>query len=147
MWDSIKGLCWCNFTVTGKDFGCEMWVIGWTWCHQPVWALTNLAGSVVSGGGRETWKTVESVVTLTLLLLQASAQNMKPGGGGGLPRTNPPTQKPPSPPMSGKGTLGYVPALPGVEATASGPAPGWLVQVFSRAWVSGSPSAPPEVRQ
>ncbi|XP_070786708.1 abl interactor 2b isoform X29 [Enoplosus armatus] len=38
---------------------------------------------------------------------QASAQNMKAGGGGGgLPRTNPPTQKPPSPPMSGKGTLG-----------------------------------------
>ncbi|KAM3850780.1 abl interactor 2-like isoform 6-T6 [Diretmus argenteus] len=36
---------------------------------------------------------------------QASAQNMK-GGGGGLPRTNPPTQKPPSPPMTGKGTLG-----------------------------------------
>uniref|UniRef100_A0A8C9XF01 Abl-interactor 2b n=1 Tax=Sander lucioperca TaxID=283035 RepID=A0A8C9XF01_SANLU len=36
----------------------------------------------------------------------ASAQNMKAGGGGGLPRTNPPTQKPPSPPMSGKGTLG-----------------------------------------
>ena len=29
-------------------------------------------------------------------------------GGGALPRTNPPTQKPPSPPMSGKGTLGYV---------------------------------------
>ncbi|KAF7230069.1 transcript variant X1 [Nothobranchius furzeri] len=40
-----------------------------------------------------------------LTLLQASAQNMK-AGGGGLPRTNPPTQKPPSPPMSGKGTLG-----------------------------------------
>ncbi|XP_056884748.1 abl interactor 2b isoform X7 [Takifugu flavidus] len=37
---------------------------------------------------------------------KASAQNMKTGGGGGLPRTNPPTQKPPSPPMSGKGTLG-----------------------------------------
>nr|XP_061802561.1 abl interactor 2-like isoform X20 [Nerophis lumbriciformis] len=37
---------------------------------------------------------------------QASAQSMKAGGGGGLPRTNPPTQKPPSPPMSGKGTLG-----------------------------------------
>ncbi|XP_032362429.1 abl interactor 2b isoform X1 [Etheostoma spectabile] len=36
---------------------------------------------------------------------KASAQNMK-AGGGGLPRTNPPTQKPPSPPMSGKGTLG-----------------------------------------
>lgn len=36
---------------------------------------------------------------------------MKAGGGGGLPRTNPPTQKPPSPPMSGKGTLGYV-AMP-----------------------------------
>uniref|UniRef100_A0A4W6DMI7 Abl-interactor 2b n=1 Tax=Lates calcarifer TaxID=8187 RepID=A0A4W6DMI7_LATCA len=35
----------------------------------------------------------------------ASAQNMK-AGGGGLPRTNPPTQKPPSPPMTGKGTLG-----------------------------------------
>uniref|UniRef100_A0A8D2ZJL0 Abl-interactor 2b n=1 Tax=Scophthalmus maximus TaxID=52904 RepID=A0A8D2ZJL0_SCOMX len=35
----------------------------------------------------------------------ASAQSMK-AGGGGLPRTNPPTQKPPSPPMSGKGTLG-----------------------------------------
>uniref|UniRef100_A0A3B5A4U6 Abl interactor 2 n=1 Tax=Stegastes partitus TaxID=144197 RepID=A0A3B5A4U6_9TELE len=39
-------------------------------------------------------------------LLFASAQNMKAGGGGGLPRTNPPTQKPPSPPMTGKGTLG-----------------------------------------
>lgn len=38
---------------------------------------------------------------------QASAQNMK-AGGGGLPRTNPPTQKPPSPPLTGKGTLGYV---------------------------------------
>ncbi|XP_060889003.1 abl interactor 2b isoform X8 [Labrus mixtus] len=37
---------------------------------------------------------------------KASAQNMKAGGGGALPRTNPPTQKPPSPPMSGKGTLG-----------------------------------------
>ncbi|XP_026013488.1 abl interactor 2 isoform X5 [Astatotilapia calliptera] len=36
---------------------------------------------------------------------KASAQNMK-AGGGGLPRTNPPTQKPPSPPMTGKGTLG-----------------------------------------
>lgn len=42
-----------------------------------------------------------------VLLLQASAQNMKTGGGG-LPRTNPPTQKPPSPPITGKGTLGYV---------------------------------------
>ncbi|XP_077452078.1 abl interactor 2b isoform X20 [Stigmatopora argus] len=38
--------------------------------------------------------------------VKASAQSMKVGGGGGLPRTNPPTQKPPSPPMSGKGTLG-----------------------------------------
>nr|XP_061802547.1 abl interactor 1-like isoform X7 [Nerophis lumbriciformis] len=38
--------------------------------------------------------------------VKASAQSMKAGGGGGLPRTNPPTQKPPSPPMSGKGTLG-----------------------------------------
>ncbi|XP_069554382.1 abl interactor 2-like isoform X14 [Brachyistius frenatus] len=37
--------------------------------------------------------------------VKASAQNMK-AGGGVLPRTNPPTQKPPSPPMSGKGTLG-----------------------------------------
>ncbi|XP_022615880.1 abl interactor 2 isoform X12 [Seriola dumerili] len=37
--------------------------------------------------------------------VKASAQNMK-AGGGGLPRTNPPTQKPPSPPMTGKGTLG-----------------------------------------
>ncbi|XP_024918092.1 abl interactor 2b isoform X12 [Cynoglossus semilaevis] len=36
---------------------------------------------------------------------KASAQNMKTGGGG-LPRTNPPTQKPPSPPITGKGTLG-----------------------------------------
>ncbi|XP_069019860.1 abl interactor 2b isoform X12 [Embiotoca jacksoni] len=36
---------------------------------------------------------------------KASAQNMK-AGGSVLPRTNPPTQKPPSPPMSGKGTLG-----------------------------------------
>ncbi|KAM6958274.1 abl interactor 2-like isoform 13-T13 [Tautogolabrus adspersus] len=38
--------------------------------------------------------------------VKASAQNMKAGGGVTLPRTNPPTQKPPSPPMSGKGTLG-----------------------------------------
>ncbi|XP_026217669.1 abl interactor 1 isoform X7 [Anabas testudineus] len=37
--------------------------------------------------------------------VKASAQNMKTGGGG-LPRTNPPTQKPPSPPLTGKGTLG-----------------------------------------
>ncbi|XP_034061271.1 abl interactor 2b isoform X22 [Gymnodraco acuticeps] len=37
--------------------------------------------------------------------VKASAQNMK-AGGTVLPRTNPPTQKPPSPPMSGKGTLG-----------------------------------------
>ncbi|XP_069839500.1 abl interactor 2 isoform X19 [Dendropsophus ebraccatus] len=34
---------------------------------------------------------------------QVSTQNMKMGG---LPRTTPPTQKPPSPPMTGKGTLG-----------------------------------------
>uniref|UniRef100_A0A3Q1AWA8 Abl-interactor 2b n=1 Tax=Amphiprion ocellaris TaxID=80972 RepID=A0A3Q1AWA8_AMPOC len=40
------------------------------------------------------------------VLVLASAQNMKAGGVGGLPRTNPPTQKPPSPPMTGKGTLG-----------------------------------------
>lgn len=53
----------------------------------------------------------------SVLLLQASAQNMKTGGGGGLPRTNPPTQKPPSPPMSGKGTLGYVPVLTRVKQT------------------------------
>ncbi|XP_037123321.1 abl interactor 2b isoform X17 [Syngnathus acus] len=37
--------------------------------------------------------------------VKASAQSMK-AGAGALPRTNPPTQKPPSPPMSGKGTLG-----------------------------------------
>ncbi|XP_078800071.1 abl interactor 2b isoform X13 [Oryzias latipes] len=36
---------------------------------------------------------------------KANAQNMKTGGGA-LPRTNPPTQKPPSPPMTGKGTIG-----------------------------------------
>uniref|UniRef100_A0ACB8G1L8 Abl interactor 2 n=1 Tax=Sphaerodactylus townsendi TaxID=933632 RepID=A0ACB8G1L8_9SAUR len=35
--------------------------------------------------------------------MQVSTQNMKMGG---LPRTTPPTQKPPSPPMSGKGTIG-----------------------------------------
>ncbi|XP_048664329.1 abl interactor 2 isoform X22 [Marmota marmota marmota] len=35
--------------------------------------------------------------------VKVSTQNMKMGG---LPRTTPPTQKPPSPPMSGKGTLG-----------------------------------------
>ncbi|XP_057228854.1 abl interactor 2 isoform X6 [Malurus melanocephalus] len=34
---------------------------------------------------------------------QVSTQNMKMGG---MPRTTPPTQKPPSPPMSGKGTIG-----------------------------------------
>ncbi|XP_062303073.1 abl interactor 2-like isoform X13 [Osmerus eperlanus] len=39
-----------------------------------------------------------------LLRFKASAQNMKAGGA--LPRTNPPTQKPPSPPITGKGTLG-----------------------------------------
>ncbi|XP_030885334.1 abl interactor 2 [Leptonychotes weddellii] len=38
-----------------------------------------------------------------LLRFKVSTQNMKIGG---LPRTTPPTQKPPSPPMSGKGTLG-----------------------------------------
>ncbi|XP_078800061.1 abl interactor 2b isoform X12 [Oryzias latipes] len=37
--------------------------------------------------------------------VKANAQNMKTGGGA-LPRTNPPTQKPPSPPMTGKGTIG-----------------------------------------
>ncbi|KAM8934598.1 abl interactor 2 isoform 3-T3 [Pelodytes ibericus] len=35
--------------------------------------------------------------------VKVSTQNMKIGG---LPRTTPPTQKPPSPPMTGKGTLG-----------------------------------------
>ncbi|XP_064183560.1 abl interactor 2-like isoform X23 [Anguilla rostrata] len=35
--------------------------------------------------------------------VKVSAQNMKMGG---LPRTTPPTQKPPSPPVSGKGTIG-----------------------------------------
>ncbi|XP_031437474.1 abl interactor 2a isoform X2 [Clupea harengus] len=38
-----------------------------------------------------------------LLRFKVSAQNMKMGG---LPRTNPPTQKPPSPPKAGMGTLG-----------------------------------------
>ncbi|XP_078259665.1 abl interactor 2 isoform X14 [Rhinoraja longicauda] len=38
-----------------------------------------------------------------LLRFKVSTQNMKMGG---LPRSTPPTQKPPSPPMSGKGTLG-----------------------------------------
>ncbi|KAJ8255332.1 hypothetical protein GJAV_G00203670 [Gymnothorax javanicus] len=35
--------------------------------------------------------------------VKVNAQNMKMGG---LPRTTPPTQKPPSPPVSGKGTIG-----------------------------------------
>ncbi|XP_067892017.1 abl interactor 2 isoform X2 [Heterodontus francisci] len=35
--------------------------------------------------------------------VKVSTQNMKMGG---LPRSTPPTQKPPSPPVSGKGTLG-----------------------------------------
>lgn len=35
--------------------------------------------------------------------VKVSSQNMKMGG---LPRTTPPTQKPPSPPLQGKGTLG-----------------------------------------
>ncbi|XP_072274872.1 abl interactor 2 isoform X11 [Pyxicephalus adspersus] len=35
--------------------------------------------------------------------VKVSTQNMKMGG---LPRTTPPTQKPPSPPVAGKGTLG-----------------------------------------
>ncbi|XP_064818756.1 abl interactor 2-like, partial [Oncorhynchus masou masou] len=36
--------------------------------------------------------------------VKVNSQNMKMGGG--LPRTNPPTQKPPSPPMPGMGTIG-----------------------------------------
>ncbi|XP_030216539.1 abl interactor 2 isoform X8 [Gadus morhua] len=39
-----------------------------------------------------------------LLRFKASAQSVKAGGP--LPRTNPPTQKPPSPPTARKGTLG-----------------------------------------
>ncbi|XP_016392893.1 abl interactor 1b [Sinocyclocheilus rhinocerous] len=40
--------------------------------------------------------------------LKAKQGNNQParGGGGTLSRTNPPTQKPPSPPMAGRGTLG-----------------------------------------
>ncbi|KAG7467355.1 hypothetical protein MATL_G00152480 [Megalops atlanticus] len=38
-----------------------------------------------------------------LLRFKVSTQNMKMGG---LPRTTPPTQKPPSPPVTGKGTIG-----------------------------------------
>ncbi|KAK2494371.1 hypothetical protein MC885_008983 [Smutsia gigantea] len=41
--------------------------------------------------------------------VKVSTQNMKMGG---LPRTTPPTQKPPSPPMSGKGTLGLSSSAP-----------------------------------
>nr|XP_029499627.1 abl interactor 1-like isoform X1 [Oncorhynchus nerka] len=38
---------------------------------------------------------------------QGNTQPTRGGGGGGtLSRTNPPTQKPPSPPMAGRGTLG-----------------------------------------
>ncbi|KAG8558831.1 hypothetical protein GDO81_017159 [Engystomops pustulosus] len=40
---------------------------------------------------------------MSFCFVQVSTQNMKMGG---LPRTTPPTQKPPSPPMTGKGTLG-----------------------------------------
>nr|XP_046219925.1 abl interactor 2-like isoform X2 [Oncorhynchus gorbuscha] len=40
-----------------------------------------------------------------LLRFKVNSQNMKMGGG--LPRTNPPTQKPPSPPMPGMGTMGH----------------------------------------
>ncbi|XP_035271415.1 abl interactor 1-like isoform X7 [Anguilla anguilla] len=38
--------------------------------------------------------------------LKAKQGNNQPARGGTLSRTNPPTQKPPSPPMSGRGTLG-----------------------------------------
>ncbi|KAJ8375818.1 hypothetical protein SKAU_G00063980 [Synaphobranchus kaupii] len=38
--------------------------------------------------------------------LKAKHGNSQPARGGTLSRTNPPTQKPPSPPMSGRGTLG-----------------------------------------
>nr|XP_046216461.1 abl interactor 1-like isoform X3 [Oncorhynchus gorbuscha] len=37
---------------------------------------------------------------------QGNNQPTRGGGGGTLSRTNPPTQKPPSPPMAGRGTLG-----------------------------------------
>ncbi|KAG9356104.1 hypothetical protein JZ751_000948 [Albula glossodonta] len=38
--------------------------------------------------------------------LKAKHGNNQPARGGTLSRTNPPTQKPPSPPMAGRGTLG-----------------------------------------
>lgn len=45
------------------------------------------------------------VILSLIFVLQVGNQSMKMGG---LPRTTPPTQKPPSPPMAGKGTIGYV---------------------------------------
>lgn len=63
-------------------------------------------------------------------------------GGGALPRTNPPTQKPPSPPMTGKGTIGYVGRSTALSASFL---KAWRVSVgpgassgswFSRGWVS-----------
>lgn len=45
------------------------------------------------------------VIVSFIIVFQVGNQSMKMGG---LPRTTPPTQKPPSPPMPGKGTIGYV---------------------------------------
>lgn len=45
------------------------------------------------------------VILFLIFMFQVGNQSMKMGG---LPRTTPPTQKPPSPPMPGKGTIGYV---------------------------------------
>lgn len=44
---------------------------------------------------------------IALLFFQQGNSQPARSGGGTLSRTNPPTQKPPSPPMAGRGTLGY----------------------------------------
>uniref|UniRef100_A0A3P9I4K5 Abl-interactor 2b n=1 Tax=Oryzias latipes TaxID=8090 RepID=A0A3P9I4K5_ORYLA len=66
--------------------------------------------------------------------VKASAQNMKTGGGA-LPRTNPPTQKPPSPPMTGKGTIGRASVLQHEPPAPAAPEPAG----------GGLPAVPPAV--
>uniref|UniRef100_A0A672T555 Abl interactor 1-like n=1 Tax=Sinocyclocheilus grahami TaxID=75366 RepID=A0A672T555_SINGR len=71
--------------------------------------------SQVSPGHHNTIKTQPDIVmTVKVVIMLFSLSNVfqqgnnQParGGGGTLSRTNPPTQKPPSPPMAGRGTLG-----------------------------------------
>lgn len=65
----------------------------------------NLQRNLVFNSCCFAWFVHWRLLLFPLPSLQVSTQNMKMGG---LPRTTPPSQKPPSPPLSGKGTIGWV---------------------------------------